>query len=59
MKNTKTVICNISTSDLLTIRHKIVICLSVKYITKSEEQWLENKSYLFSEFLWRVRAIES
>ncbi len=38
MKNTKTVIYNISASKSLTIKHKIVICLFVRYIIKSEEQ---------------------
>jgi len=38
MKNTRTVIHNTSATDHLTIEHKIVICLLVKYITKNEEQ---------------------
>ncbi len=59
MKNTKTVIYNTSATNHLTIKHKIVIYLSVKYIIKSEEQWLENESYLFSDFLQWVRAAES
>jgi len=59
IKNTKTVICNTSASDFLTTEYKIIIHLSVKYITKNEKQWLKNENYLFSEFLQRVRAIES
>jgi len=59
MKNTRTVICDTSAADHLTIEHKIVICLFVGYTTKSEEQWLENRSYLFSDFLQWVRAAES
>jgi len=38
MKNTKTVIYNIFTSESLTTEHKIVICLLMKYITKNEKQ---------------------
>jgi len=38
MKNTKTVICDTSATDHLMIEHKIVIHLSVKYITKNEKQ---------------------
>jgi len=38
MKNTRTVICDTSATDHLTIRHKIVIHLSVGYTTKNEEQ---------------------
>jgi len=59
MKNTRTVICDTSATDHLTIEHKIVICLSVRYIIKNEEQWLENESYLFSDFLQWVRVAES
>jgi len=32
-------------------RQKIVIYLFEKHITKNDEQWLENESYLSSEFL--------
>ncbi len=59
MKNTKTVIYDTSTTDHLTIKHKIVIYLSVRYIIKNEEQWLENESYLLSDFLQWVRIVES
>jgi len=58
MKKIRIIIHEISASSSL-VRHKIVICLLRKFITKSEEQWLENESYLFSEFLQRVRAIKS
>jgi len=37
MKNARTTICDTSATDHLTIRNKIVICLSVRYITKNEE----------------------
>jgi len=37
MKNTRTVIHNTSATDHLTIKHKIVIHLSVKYTIKSEK----------------------
>ncbi len=59
IKNTRTVICNTSATNHLTIEHKIVICLFVRYIIKSEKQWLENESYLFSDFLQWVKAAES
>ena len=57
IKNTRITMCDTSTS--LMIENKIVICLSVKFITQKEEQWLENESYLLSEFLKRVKAIKS
>jgi len=38
MKNTRTVIHNTSATNHLMIEHKIVICLSVRYIIKSEKQ---------------------
>jgi len=38
MKNTRTAIHNTSASKSLTIKHKIIIHLSVGYITKNEEQ---------------------
>jgi len=41
------------------MKHKIIIYLFERFITKDEEQWLENESYLFSEFLQKVKAIES
>jgi len=41
------------------VKHKIVIQLFEKFITKNEKLWLENESYLFSEFLQKIRAIES
>jgi len=59
MKNTRTVICNTSATDHLMIEQKIVICLLMKYTIKNEEQWLENESYLLSDFLQQVRAAES
>jgi len=59
IKNTKTTIHDTSASSSLMVKHKIVIHLLRKFITKSEEQWLENRSYLLLEFLQRVRAIES
>ena len=59
IKNTRTAICDTSATDHLMIEHKIVICLSVKYITKNEEQWLRNESYLLSDFLQWVRTAES
>jgi len=59
MKNTRTVIHNTSATNHLTIEHKIVIHLSVKYTIKNEEQWLKNKSYLLSDFLQQVRAAEN
>jgi len=58
MKKTKIMICDTSALSLL-VRHKIVICLLKKYITKSEKQWLENENYLLSEFLQRVSALKS
>jgi len=58
MKKTKIIICEISMSNSL-VRHKIVICLFEKFITKNEKQWLRNESYLFSEFLQRIRVIEN
>jgi len=57
MKNIRITICYISAS--LITEHKIVIYLFKKYITKSEKQWLENESYLFLEFLQRVRALKN
>ncbi len=59
MKNVRTMIHNTSASKSLTIKHKIVIHLFVKYIIKNEEQWLKNKNYLLSDFLQWVRAAES
>jgi len=59
MKNTRTVICDTSAMNYLTIRQKIVIHLSVRYIIKNEKQWLENRNYLSSDFLQWVRAAES
>jgi len=41
------------------VRHKIVIYLFEKFITKNEKWWLENENYLLSEFLQRVRALKS
>jgi len=41
------------------VKHKIIIHLFEKFITKNEEWWLENENYLLSEFLQRIRAIES
>jgi len=38
MKNARTVIHNTSATDHLTIEHKIVIHLSVRYTIKGEEQ---------------------
>jgi len=38
IKDTRTVICSTSATDYLTIEQKIVICLSVRYITKNEKQ---------------------
>jgi len=38
IKKIRTVICNILAQSLLMMKHKIVICLFEKYITKSEEQ---------------------
>jgi len=58
MKKTRITIQEISALSSL-MRHKIVICLFEKFITKSEKQWLENENYLSSEFLQRVKAIES
>jgi len=58
MKKTQITIYKISASNSL-MKHKIIICLSERFITKSEEQWLENESYLFSEFLQRVKALKS
>jgi len=58
IKKTKITVHEISTSSSL-VKHKIVICLFEKFITKSEKQWLENENYLFSEFLQRVRALKS
>ena len=58
MKKTKITIHEISTLNSL-MRHKIIIHLSEKFITKDEEQCLENENYLFSEFLQRVRALKS
>ncbi len=58
MKKIKIIIHEISALSSL-VEHKIVICLFERFITKNEEWWLENESYLFSEFLQRVRAIES
>jgi len=59
MKNTRTVICDTLMSNFLRIKHKIVIHLFMKYITKNKEQWLENESYLYSDFLQWVRAVKS
>ena len=59
IKNTRTAIHNTSASESLTIKYKIVIHLSVKYIIKNEEQWLENESYLLSDFLQWVRAVKN
>ena len=59
MKNTRTMVHNTSATDHITKEHRIVIHLSVRFTTQKEKQWLENESYLFSEFLWRVEAIES
>jgi len=58
MKKVRIMIHEISALNSL-MKHRIIICLFEKFITKSEEQWLENENYLFSEFLQRVRAIES
>jgi len=58
IKKTKTTIYEISASNSL-VRHKIIIYLFEKFITKNEEQWLENENYLFSEFLQRVRVLKS
>jgi len=58
MKKTRIIIYEISASNSL-VKHKIVIYLFEKFIIKSEKQWLENESYLFSEFLQRVRALKS
>jgi len=41
------------------MKHKIIIHLSEEFITKSEKQWLENESYLLSEFLQKVKALKS
>ena len=38
MKNTRTVICDASVSDYLTIENEIVICLFEKHITENNEQ---------------------
>jgi len=62
MKNTQIVIYSDLTLTLLLYtmyRQKIVICLFERYITKNNKQWLKNESYLFSEFLQRVRAIKN
>jgi len=59
IKNIKIVIHNVSASNSQTVKHKIVICLFEKYITKDEKQWLKNENYLFSEFLQRIRALKS
>jgi len=37
IKKTRTVICDTSTLSSLIMKHKIIICLSEKYIIKSEE----------------------
>jgi len=58
IRETQIMIHKISVLSSL-VRHKIVIHLFEKFITKNEKQWLENESYLFSEFLQRIRAIES
>ena len=58
MKKTKITVYDISALNSL-IKHKIIICLSEKYITKNEKWWLENESYLFSEFLQRIKALKS
>jgi len=58
MKKTKITVHRISASSSL-VEHKIIIHLFEKFITKNEKQWLENESYLSSEFLQRVKAIES
>jgi len=58
MKNARIMIhSTLALSSL--VEHKIIIHLFERFITKSEEQWLENENYLFSEFLQRVKAIES
>jgi len=58
MKKIRITVYEISASNSL-VEHKIIIHLFEKFITKNEKQWLENESYLSSEFLQRVRAIES
>jgi len=58
MKKTRIIIYEISALDSL-VKHKIIICLFERFIIKNEKWWLENENYLFSEFLQRVRAIES
>jgi len=58
IKKIRIIIHRISALSSL-VEHKIVICLFEKFITRSKEQWLENESYLLSEFLQRVKAIES
>jgi len=58
MKKIRIIICEISASNSL-VRHKIIIHLLREFITKNEEQWLENENYLLSEFLWRIRALKS
>jgi len=58
MKKIKIIIYEISASSSL-VKHKIIIHLFEKFITKSEKQWLKNENYLFSEFLQRIRALKS
>ncbi len=58
IKKTKIIIHEISASSSL-VEHKIIIYLFEKFITKDEKWWLENESYLSSEFLQRVKVIES
>ncbi len=58
IKKMRIIIHEISASNSL-VRHKIIIHLFEEYITKNEEQWLENENYLFLEFLHRVRALKS
>ena len=59
IKKIKTAVCDTSALSSLIMRHKIVIYLFEKYITKNEKQWLENENYLFSEFLQKVKALKS
>jgi len=58
MKKVEITVHKISALSSL-MKHKIIIHLFERFITKNEKQQLKNKNYLFSEFLQRVRAIES
>jgi len=50
IKKTKITVYEISVLNLL-VEHKIVIHLLERFIIRDEEQWLENRNYLFLEFL--------